>query len=364
MEPTPAKLVASDNATYIDGIPPLRWGQWRDSSYCGAVTALLNASGIPVTYEEVMGLSGVCYQALMRDDWDPSSTLPQNGKSCEKNVGDALGIDVYTLQDENAVREQAAKSIDGGHAVLLLGGRWTGEWSLACGYAEENGERKFFGRTYFDSRSSDTAEITIDGQSTKVPENEIYTANKYFLLNGFPGWYPGALTRFYDRKCEPITRKEALKVSLETCIRMFEPQADDRHQSGYDAYDILVAGFELPDADYRAKCRCDQYHIGSMQDARRAAYIYLDAAAELLDGENKAKLKRVAAIYKTMSDNLLAAVPYEKTTAVFSTSVPPAWSSPSTWNAERRRALAAALKENKELECQARVVVKDILNNW
>ena len=293
---------ASDGS-YIDGVPMLKWGEWQDNSYCGCVITLLNAAGIPVSYEEVMGLSGVCYQAIMRDDWDPSSQMPQNGRLCEKNVGDALGIAVYTLDNDKDMWEQAKLSIDHGYPVLLVGGRWAPEWSLACGYQVINGESRFYGRTYFDCQNYAIPEKDIELQSTHVPENEIYTDNKYFYFNVFPGVYPVALTRFYDKKCEPVSRKQALKVSLETCLMMFEQQPGEHHRFGYDAYNVLIAGFELDDAEYQAKCGCDQYHIGSMQDSRHAAYVYLDASTGLLDGANKAKLAETAKLYKTMLDN-------------------------------------------------------------
>ena len=352
------EVKTANGGSYIDGVPILKWGEWKDNSYCGCVTALLNAAGIPVSYEEVMWLSGVCYQALMRDDWDPSSQMPQNGMLCEKNVGDVLGISVYSLNEDKEVLEQAKKSIENGYPVLLVAGRWAPEWTLACGYEVENGEDIFFGRTYFDCQNYYIPEKIIENQSTSVPENEIYTENKYFYSSGFPGWHPGVLTKFYDVKCEPISRKQALKVSLEMCIIMFEQQLGEHHRYGYDAYDVLISGFELDDADYQSKCICDQYHIGSMQDARRAAYLYLDASASLLDGKNKAKLTETAKIYKMMLDNLLTAVPYEKTTSVFNSNSNP------MWNTTQRHELVAALRGNKKLEKQARVIVADILEHW
>lgn len=341
---------------FIDGVPLLKWGEWRDSTYCGCLAVLLNAAGFFVSYEEVMGLSGVCYQTIMRDDWDPSSQMPQNGMLCEKNVGDALGISVYTLNKGDEIREQAKMSIDSGIPVLLVGGRWAPEWTLACGYAVVNGEARFFGRTYFDCQNDVNPENTIEHQSARVPENEIYTRNHYFYLSGFPGWFPEGLTRFYDRKCEPISPKQALKVSLETCIRMFEQQPSQyNHKFGYDAYDVLIRGFELDEAEYLEKCQNDQYHIGSLLDARHAAYVYLHACSDLLDGENREMLEEAASIYKQMTDNLLGAVPYEETTTVFNTD------SSARWDEARRRELTAALKANKELEKQVRIIVMDIL---
>ena len=348
--------------SYIDGVPFLKWGQWQDNSYCGCITALLNATGIPISYEEVMGLSGVCWQALMRDDWDPSSQMPQNGKLCEKNVGDALGISVYTLSDEKEIIAQAKKSIESGIPILLVGGRGAPEWTLTCGYAVENGQDKFFGRTYFDCQHYEPTKKTIENQSPIVPENEIFTENNYFYQSGFPGLIPSALTRFYDKKGKSIPHKQALKVSLETCIMMFEHKPTESHKFGYDAYDVLISGFELSDAEYKEKCGNDCYHIGSLLDARHAAYVYLENSIVLLDGKNKAILTEVTKIYKSMVDNLLAVVPYNETTPVFNGT--PDFRSATFTVAQRRKELAVALKGNKEFEKQARILIKNVLENW
>jgi hypothetical protein len=346
---------AGNGGTYIDGVPMLRWGEWTDNSYCGCVTALLEASGTRVSYEDVMGLSGVCYQAIMRDDWDPSSQMPQNGLLCEDNVGDALGISVYTLDEGKGIREQAKRSIEAGFPVLLVGGRWAPEWTLACGYAVENGDCRFFGRTYFDCQSRRTPEKVIEGQPTRVAENEIYTSDAYFHFSGFPGVYPRALTRFYDVRRDPVSRKQALRVSLETCLAMFEQSPGEHHRYGYDAYDVLIRGFELDNADYQAKCGCADYHIGSMQDARRAASVFLEKSADVFDGKMRAELREAAGIYRKMLDNLLAAVPYERTTAVFG------GNSSSVWDRAQRRELTEALRANKDLEKGVRVVVAGAL---
>ncbi|HBN86232.1 MAG TPA: hypothetical protein DDZ89_20605, partial [Clostridiales bacterium] len=355
-------VISSNGGSYIDGVPMLKWGEWKDNSYCGCIAALLKAAGIPASYEEVMGLSGVCWQAIMRNDWDPSSQMPQNGKLCEKNVGDALGIEVYSIGDESKISEQAKRSLDSGIPILMVGGRWAPEWTLTCGYIIEDDQDKFFGRTYFDCQHYEPTKKTIEIQPPRIPENEIYTENRYFYQSGFPGWVPNVLTRFYDKKGKPISRKQALMVSLETCIMMFEQPPGESHKFGYDAYDVLISGFELGDAEYKEKCGNDCYHIGSLLDARRAAYIYLENSIGLLDGENKTKLTEVKKIYKSMVDNLLSVVPYNETTPVFNST--PDFTTATLSVTQRRKELAEALKENKDLERKARAIIKEILNNW
>ena len=140
---------------------------------------------------------------------------------------------------------------------------------------------------------------------------------------------------------------------------MFELPPGEHHRFGYDAYDVLISGLKLEDTEYQAKCDCAPYHIGSMQDARRAAYVYLGASAGLLEGENKNKLAEASMVFKQMLDNLLAAIPYEKTTPVFNSDVVG-----HEWDTLQRSGLIEALKQNKELEKQARIIIADILENW
>ena len=45
---------------YIDGAPALRWGEWRDNTYCGCIAAVPEMLGAPVRYETLMGVSGLC----------------------------------------------------------------------------------------------------------------------------------------------------------------------------------------------------------------------------------------------------------------------------------------------------------------
>jgi len=334
---------SANGGSYIDGVPWLRWGEWKDCTYGGALALIFDAMGVKISYEEIMGLSGSCYKAILGEDWDPSSEMPQVGVNCEHNAPQALGIKAYSLKDAKKRDANVMKSLDKGFPVLVCGQRAAPEWTVLTGYEKTGGEVKYFGRTYFDYEGA--------------PEDETFTGNQYYLANQYPGEYPNGLLRFYDKTRRPLPPRKALKISLETCIKTFEP-ARGGYKEGYDAYDVYIAGFELGDEDYRAKCTNDQYHVGSLMDARRAAHIYLRESADLLAGENRVKLLEASQLYRAMLDNMLTAVPYEKTSSVFNGSASPVWS------AEQRQALAKALRENKELEKQVRVLVADILKHW
>jgi len=333
----------ANGGSYIDGVPMLRWGEWKDCTYGGALALIFDAIGVRTSYEQIMGLSGSCYKAILGEDWDPSSEMPQVGVNCEHNAPLALGIRAYSLKDEKKRDANVMKSLDNGYPVLLCGQRGAPEWTVLTGYEESGGGVKFFGRTYFDYNGA--------------PEDEIFTANQYYLANQYPGEYPEGLLRFYDKKRRPLRPRKALKSSLKTCIKTFEP-AQGGYKEGYGAYDLYIAGFELDDEQYREKCGFDQYHIGSLMDARRAAHIYLRESAALLVGENRARLLKASQLYRAMLDNMLSAIPYETICSNYNGSANPAWST------EQRKALAKALRENRALEKQVRILVADILKHW
>lgn len=78
------------------------------------------------------------------------------------------------------------------------------------------------------------------------------------------------------------------------------------------------------------------------------------------EGENKARIEKAAEIYKKMFDNLTEAISYEKTTSVFNDNI--IYANP-VWDEKERRDLVKALKENKDLEKQVRVIISEILSN-
>jgi len=337
------KVKTENGGAYISGIPRLKWGQWQDCTYSGAMALIFDAMGVKTSYEQLMGLSGACYQAIMNEGWGPDTKMPQVGVNCEHNAPLALGIKAYSLKNEKKRDARVMKNLDNGFPNLVCGQRHVPLWTVLTGYEKTDAGVKFFGRSYCDNQGA--------------REDEIFTDNQYHLADRYPGDCPHALLRFYDQKRKPLPPRMALKISLETCIKTFDPaQAVYKKCEGYDAYDIFIAGFELSDEEYRAKCQGGHYHVGCLMDARRAAYIYLRESATLLTGENRARLMQASAIYQAMLNNMLAAVPYETLDLNGNEKI--------MLNAEQRQALAKALRKNKGLEKEVRMIVADILRHW
>lgn len=331
-----------NGGSYIDGVPMLKWYEWRDCTYSGSVALLLNVIGIDVTYEQVMGYSGSCYRIAVKD-WDPSDTLLHAaGYHTDDNVNRVLGIDTYCLEDEVSREKEVEKSLDSGIPIFICDGRFSPEWSILTGYEKTNGESKYFGRSYFDD------------EQDKPPQNEIFTDNEYYFADHYPGVYPSTMLRLYNKTCRPRPKKEALEISLETCLKMFEqPSKPDYKYYGYDAYDIFIK--DVLNRDDDAFWKGSGYIFRSLIDARRAAYVFLEESSKLLSANNMVELLKVSDCFKEMTDTLQDALSYEQICKEYNRSL---------MTTEFRNNLADALLKTSKLEKQARVLVKKILEHW
>ncbi|MCL1887567.1 MAG: C39 family peptidase [Kiritimatiellaeota bacterium] len=341
-------IIITENGAYIDGVPPLKWGEHKDCTYAGAVAAALNTLGKNATYEQISGLAGSCFHFSMCYGWDPGSTLVNTSYhflrlDCDPNATRAFGID-YQMpggQDKEAYGEKARQSIDAGVPVLALGSRDHPEWCVVTGYEKKGGEYVYFGRSYFD---------------VNAPESELYTDNRHTLANNFPGEYPDVFFRLLD-PCEPMPAKEALRISLQTCLDMFEPH----EKMGYGAYEYVINSLDtnVINSEFDGKPRLNAVGIifGYLLSARRTAHIYLTESAEILSGGNREKLLVAAGLYKEMHDALEHVTPYEKLGKDefnFEAGLSP----------ELRKELSGAFRTMLDLEKRAHTIIAEILTDW
>lgn len=325
----------SGNDRYIDGVPLLEWGKWRDCTYCGALLVLMNTMGICATYEEIMGLTASAFRFSMSRDWDPSSTLLQVGINAEKNCSSYFGLEAYEVEDERMREYRAIHSISKGIPLLICGGRYSPEWSLVTGYESAQDVPHFFGRSYFD----------YQGASAE----EVFTENQYFLADHYPGEYPSSLFHLYDRQCSPKEFTMALRTALEMCLSMFQQPENERLYFGYDAYEFAAASLEKNEyANIR-------HHFISLLDARRAAYVFLAQSARNLTGDLQTGLATASAQYKEMFDLLSNILPYrDLNQGKFDGELSPSL----------RKRLAKTLRKMSELERKVRHTIGRVLDQW
>ena len=148
--------------------------------------------------------------------------------------------------------------------------------------------------------------------------------------------------------------KDALKISLESCLKIFEKQAIPGYANySYDAYNLIITylknTFDLEYINYSG------FHIRSLIDARRAAYIYLKESSLLLPKYNQTKLLTVALLFKDISDLLQNVISYNDLYISFNEII---------LTVEIREQLVKTLQKTVNLEKQIRIMVKDILDNW
>jgi RNA polymerase sigma factor (sigma-70 family) len=329
---------AAEAVGSIKGVPKLRWGEWKDCSYCGAVTVLVNTIGVPVTYEEVMGMSGACYRICMKDDWCPSSGMPQCGYDVETPLYKALGFEVYGIDDEKQRRQKVVECIDKGLPVLCCDQRDEPEWGLITGYAK--GGEIFFGRTYFDYH--------------RPRKDEVFTEDRYYVADKYPGYS----VVFFDRRCQAISSKDALRQSLETCLGTLN-QGPGRHGyvRGYEAYELWIRGLEDEEKFAEFPAGTNAYHIDMLRDARRCAHLYLEQHLDLVGQENRMRLTRAAGIFKAMFEKLMDLTPYQGTETSFNGKT-------EDWGMGKRRAHANLLRELCAMERQVEVEFRAMLDEW
>ncbi|MCL2445424.1 MAG: GyrI-like domain-containing protein [Oscillospiraceae bacterium] len=345
VEPRKPYVVKTANGgSYIDDAPMLGWGKWQDNTYCGCIAAVTEVLGAPVSYETLMGVSGLCYRIGIKVNLDPSSEIPQNGDVWDDQISAAIGYEMYAIEGERKRGKRARGNLDTGRPVLGMGLFADPEWEILTGYDKT----AFFGRSYFHTQTPLSRQPLPD-----MP-------GEYLRAVNYPGVYPEGFMRFFDKPCEKGDPLALLKKSLEICIAYWNhtPRADNRF--GEAAYRLLIEKLQNSDEAWKADCGCMHYHIGCLADARRSAYVYLRDASALLGGMKQQKLMEIAGAYQSIADDILAVTPYEMLNV--------AWAAGENgavaWSGEVRHNLVAMLEKAIETEKQIQVIVKDLLERW
>ena len=336
--------------SYIDSAPALRWGEWHDNTYCGCIAAVMEILGDPVSYETLMGVSGICYRFAMKPDWCPSSTMPQVGTVWDDQIQGVTGIKQYSLASNSKRNKRVRQNLDAGRPVLGCGFIGEPEWDMLTGYME----KLYFGRSYFDVQNTNP-----DSRHYKN-DNILHTENDYHRAVHYPGEYPKGLLRFFDKPCKKAEPLALLKKSLEACLMYNTHEASGDAVFSEAAYRVLIKGFEKSDEAWAASRRSENYHIGCLMDARRCAYVYLRDSAVLLKGENRDRLLEIAGLYRSIVDDIQAIIPYAMLNEAFDFN----GNSEEPWSHEIRQSLVGALERAIETEKKIQLAVKDILANW
>jgi DNA-binding transcriptional MerR regulator len=331
---------------YIDGLPPLRWGQFRDCTWAGAVKLLLDAIGINATYQEIMGFSGACAFFAMTEDWSPAACTPQIAYDPAIVLERALGVKRTVFKPED-LDSQVKNALRHGMPVMLYQPRVEMEWGVLCGYT---GDGRFFGRSYFDYLKPD--------------EKDIFTSNNYYLADSYPG-YSIDMMIYYHGRTAPFPMDDALRASLEIArdLYMSEPKYNGYFVFGPAAYDILINGLRRDDHGFAALTPYGatgngQILLTRLIDCRRAAHLFWAEKSQYLPPEKARKMYKVSDLYASITSALSAVLPND-TVASTQNGYPF-----EAWSAETRARFADTLTICKNLEQQAIDIISDVLEHW
>ena len=331
-----------DGEVWIDGIPKLDWSNPGSCTFIGSLLRVLNRIGEPITYADLMGLSGAAFRfCFAHPYWDFSSVDGMLSFDAGQIAMDALGYEPLHMcasgssAEKDELRAACMKSIDEGRPALGIDLVIAPEWGVITGYADEG--KTLLCRTYFDDPGDDYS------RTARIP-----------WLNFIIG----------ERKPAP-TRHASLLASLRVAATL--ARADGFVSSGGCSYKQGIEGLETWIADLIDESRFDPkdadsfnrhasvnlFILNSLLDAREAAARYL-SRTELLGSDLRSPILHLADIYGqivTVLHECMQYIPKDE------------GPDPHDWTPEMRRAQADALLKVVELEREALRICEQILSS-
>jgi len=276
---------------FIPDVPKLPFfGSGMECSWAAALTAALQAMGVKITYEEVMGVSGACYRLAFHSPvWDYSSV--------DGLVAYDYALPGYTAfgytpvmhgriekEERPEHRARITREIRGHMPVLGINLRVAPEWGVICGYAKDGQE--FYCRTKYDQPTIENDPEFIKGHPKFNKEN----LGPYDYLH-MDNW-PFLLCYFSDKR-NPPPPKENLINSLKVFIDCAAKEKEGHYSMGFKAYEVWSA--DLRDEDFYETCddeqmarrlNVNQFCTLALLDARKSAHAYLKSSAGLIEGNS------------------------------------------------------------------------------
>jgi len=127
----------------IDGVGPIRgFARGRDNTFTHCLELVLEATGRPIGYDELMGLGGMAFRIQFRtDQWDVGNPDPLVGENCLPTLFAAVGweyepwvVRMQELAEVNALRRVVNESVD--HLIPVLAANLIPpeDWGIIVGY--------------------------------------------------------------------------------------------------------------------------------------------------------------------------------------------------------------------------------------
>lgn len=284
MATTFGRVWHQNGRTWIHDVPPLRFHQNQDNTYCGALAQAMQRSEQPYTYSDLMGLSGLAFRfrysnGKTKTGFCPSSAIgemPDEQKALAKRTGWRTTSAWQEVKDDpEGIRRQIVAAIDAGKPVLCYPPVWN--VGLIYGYEDE-------------------------GRMLQVSD---------YLGKEHPSCVPlakmGPMREVLAEWRQPMPLGEALREVLAEAVTNWRREKHDGGLAGreywygkaaFDAWLADLAGYDaLSEAQTKGLRSVDGWLYHCLWDARKAAIPFLRDWSCAMPGA-RGELAKIADIYQ------------------------------------------------------------------
>ncbi len=264
----------------LTGMEAMDWGGsffGRQLSFPAVLTEIVRAGGQPVTYAEVMGLSGHAFRLTVGDQWCPSAAL-SDGYYCHARAMKVFGYEATSIELDKgnnadgvaSLAQAVVASINASLPVIYM----DGEHSLIVGYRDN-------GASYICQPYAGQRDCYLEMECPRGMLGEAWSATVL-------------------QRTEPMDRREAIIMSLRAAIVMAEtPAFGEGRSDGFAAYESWIGGLRNPPEEVNLHANAYCYAI--LLTSRQAAADYLWTIADELDGDVAEHLRRAADRYANVA---------------------------------------------------------------
>lgn len=282
---TMAQVKREAGKCWIEGVPVLRWGAGKECTCAGALEAALSVTAHPVSYEEIMGLSGLAFRVrwgaagkLGKYGWCPSTPVgefPEEIEATQARTGWRFDVDARMDREKDPHMEDRAAdiraAIESGIPVPAYPTSSNLNMGVIFGYQDEG--KTWLVRDYFAKDGTTLVPIEKLGPMIIIP-----------------------------REHKPVARREAVLAALKTAVthwgRGSGPEPKCSYLYGEAALAQWARDLALPDTpggltekETKELFFLNWWNFSQWTDARQAAAKFLANAAKELGGHAGAELR-------------------------------------------------------------------------
>jgi len=295
---------SSHNSYIIENVDRLGFGRGMDCSWAGALYVALKVTGVSVSYENIMGVSGACWRAAFTPVWDYSAADALAAYDYAAPAFKAYGLSVnrtdrIASEERKLEKQLILESIRNHRLPLAINLRVAPEWGVITGYLD-NG-RTLLCRSYFDDETfeelQDNREFIED---MKISKGYLHVDN-----------WPYLIMRYSDQGQIPLAI-DSLYASLRIKVDSMSFEEKGGYKLGIAALETWREGLlddhwyqAAKEEDFMRRLGVNHFCMMALVDARRSAAVYLKEALPLLDHPSEfAYLSEMAEVYDQMYSSL------------------------------------------------------------